>query len=372
MASKLPPLPREKRPGAKVTRDLFLAWRFPRLGVANPHDLTNPVWQWLARSRLNAWQANHHFDGPSSLEVGPCWCAERFGQSTTTLPDGRTVSIGGEHEDYYDPDFCIYNDVHVTSPDGELRVYGYPTHVFPPTDFHSATLVGDEVFTIGTLGYARDRQPSVTPVFALELEDFSFRQVPTTGRAPGWLFGHSATLAKNPRVITVTGGQRVLDDGTLAESFDDWSLDLAKLKWARALARPWQEWVLEPRDAGHPSRLWEVSSLRWHAEGRTPYDRAQLKQWKDKHGALPDFALYDARFSSPVPHTTLPERDSDASPVHRVSIDEVTVRFEESSGRVRVVVEGKLPERLVARMLADAVKKLAVLEGTKYRSRRVQ
>jgi len=25
------------------------------------------------------------------------------------LPDGRLVSVGGEHEDYYDPDFCIYN-----------------------------------------------------------------------------------------------------------------------------------------------------------------------------------------------------------------------------------------------------------------------
>ena len=44
---------------------------------------------------------------------GPVWCFSRFGTSLTELPDGRFVQIGGEHEDFYDPDFCIYNDVTV-------------------------------------------------------------------------------------------------------------------------------------------------------------------------------------------------------------------------------------------------------------------
>jgi hypothetical protein len=34
---------------------------------------------------------------------------QRFGQSLTLLPDCRAVQIGGEHEDWYDADFCIYN-----------------------------------------------------------------------------------------------------------------------------------------------------------------------------------------------------------------------------------------------------------------------
>ena len=42
---------------------------------------------------------------------GPVWCFNRFGGTVTKLPDGCFVHIGGEHEDFYDPDFCIYNDV---------------------------------------------------------------------------------------------------------------------------------------------------------------------------------------------------------------------------------------------------------------------
>jgi hypothetical protein len=40
--------------------------------------------------------------------------------SLTLLPDGRAIQIGGEHEDYYDPDFCIYNDVFVHEPDRSI------------------------------------------------------------------------------------------------------------------------------------------------------------------------------------------------------------------------------------------------------------
>lgn len=59
----------------------------------------------------------------------------RFGRSSTLLADGRLVLIGGEHEDSYDSDFCIYNDVVVRHPDGRLEVFGYPKEVFPRQTF---------------------------------------------------------------------------------------------------------------------------------------------------------------------------------------------------------------------------------------------
>ena len=58
-----------------------------------------------------------------------------MGQSQTELPDGRLICVAGEHEDSYDPDFHIYNDVVVFDPSGEYEIYGYPQNVFPPTDF---------------------------------------------------------------------------------------------------------------------------------------------------------------------------------------------------------------------------------------------
>jgi hypothetical protein len=41
----------------------------------------------------------------------PVFCFRRFGRTETKLPNGRIVYIGGEHEDIYDPDLNIYNDV---------------------------------------------------------------------------------------------------------------------------------------------------------------------------------------------------------------------------------------------------------------------
>ena len=61
--------------------------------------------------------------------------AQRFGQSLTLLPDGPALQFGGEHEDYYDPDFCIYNDVFVHEGDGSITIYGYPESAFPPRVF---------------------------------------------------------------------------------------------------------------------------------------------------------------------------------------------------------------------------------------------
>jgi hypothetical protein len=61
----------------------------------------------------------------------------------------------GEHEDHYDPDFFIHNDVVVRTPDGEVAIYGYPTEVFLPTDFHTATLLPASIVLIGSLGYRK-------------------------------------------------------------------------------------------------------------------------------------------------------------------------------------------------------------------------
>src|SRR5215213_4761385 len=143
---------RRLEPGPDITPELFREWRSPRLGASNPERLTNPVWEWLVRSRWSAYSASQHFGSSAEGRSGPGWCFARFGQSATELPDGRVVLIAGEHEDSYDPDFYIYNDVVVRRPDGAIEIFGYPRDAFPPTDFHSATLVDDRVVIVGSLG----------------------------------------------------------------------------------------------------------------------------------------------------------------------------------------------------------------------------
>ncbi len=134
-----------------VTRADFDEWRSPREGSANPTRMDNVVWNWLVKTRISAYQAAEEMQADGGREAGPTWCFDRFGQSSTLLPDGREVFIGGEHEDYYDPDFHIYNDVIVVEPGGSVSIFGYPRDVFPPTDFHTATLVGSKILSLAAL-----------------------------------------------------------------------------------------------------------------------------------------------------------------------------------------------------------------------------
>lgn len=126
-------------------------------GEANPERVSEPFWDGMIRSGISAYAAGEMFN--LQARDGALWCAQRFGQSLTFLPDGRIVRIGGEHEDYYDPDFCIYNDVFEHGADGSIAVHTDPESVFPPTDFHTATLIGDFIYEAA--GLAAERKDDV-------------------------------------------------------------------------------------------------------------------------------------------------------------------------------------------------------------------
>ncbi|MDC0721783.1 hypothetical protein [Nannocystis bainbridge] len=114
----------EAEPAPPVNREQFFEWRSPRFGAANPEPLSNPVWSWLVHARLKAWEADRRF--AAQEPEGPCWCFDRFGQSATELPDGRTIYVAGVHEDPSDPGFHRYNDVVVRHPDDRCEIFGYP------------------------------------------------------------------------------------------------------------------------------------------------------------------------------------------------------------------------------------------------------
>ena len=73
----------------------------------NPTKIDNPLWLELIKTGVPAHAVK------AKADEHPVWCYHRFGRSTSFLDDGRIIDIGGEHEDWYDEDFCIYNDVTV-------------------------------------------------------------------------------------------------------------------------------------------------------------------------------------------------------------------------------------------------------------------
>jgi hypothetical protein len=203
-------------------------------GRSNPERMDFPFWVAMTLAGVSAYAARRRFGRESDL-AEPVWCAQRFGQSVTVLPDGRSVLIGGEHEDSYDADFCIYNDVIVVGPGGSVAIHGYPESVFPPTDFHTATLVDDHVYVIGSLGYQGTRRYGETPVCRLDVRALRMERVEASGQGPGWVYRHRAALVGQDR-IRVWGGE-VATGGESGESHapneGSFVLDLGRLEWHR-------------------------------------------------------------------------------------------------------------------------------------------
>jgi hypothetical protein len=168
-----------------VSKQSYLAQCARRFGRANPERMNVEHWVEMVRTGEGAYvAAMRHLGDDASKHPEPGWCFERFGMTRTRLPDGRVVCVAGEHEDHYDPDFCIYNDVVVIAPDGAVSILGYPEDVFPPTDFHTATLVGKRIILIGSLGYYGRRAFGHTPLYELDLKSFSIRPLEASGDGP--------------------------------------------------------------------------------------------------------------------------------------------------------------------------------------------
>ncbi len=367
------------KPDASVTPKLFKHWRTPRFGRSNPERMNNPVWEWLVRCRVNAYGANEWFDGPSSFDAGPCWCFRRFGQSRTKLPDGRMVLIGGEHEDYYDPDFFIYNDVVVKRGDGDIEIYGYPEEVFPPTDSHTATLIDDEIIIIGCLGYRKQRKRG-TPVYRLDLQSFRIRKVDCTGTSPGWIYKHTAVHLRTENAIVVTGGKLDIgdEDRPSVENIDDWKFHLADHRWERLTKREWKRWDLR-REDGRLNTLFEMHSAanwkkwidnNWRPRQGTVFNPQteldkEMNEFKKRHGFEPDLDLFAELYDPPVQHEKIPAVE-DEFHVYRININGVTVRYNQDNWTVSVTVEGDLPTAITNAITSDLRTKLAALERTAY------
>lgn len=199
----------------------------------NPELMDRKFWQAMIRSGITGYEGAQLSGG--TRDDCPVWCAQRFGQSLTLLPDGRAIQIAGEHEDHYDPDFYIYNDVFVHHPDGRIDIFCYPRDVFPPTDFHTATLIGDSIYIIGRLGYPGSRQFGETPVYRLDTNTLQISRIEIAADQPGWISKHRAVPA-GPNEIRVWGGKISAvanDKETYEDNKGSWVLDISLLQWRR-------------------------------------------------------------------------------------------------------------------------------------------
>jgi len=372
-----------------ITKKLFLEWRSPRFGTENPTVMNNKIWEFLILSEDSSYSINEDLKGPSSLEKGPMWSFERFGMSKTQLPDGRIIHIAGEHEDYYDPDFNIYNDVIVKNTDGTINIYCYPEDIFNPTDFHSATLVDNEIILIGSLGYVEKRKPKETQIYILNIDDFKIKKIESTGNNPGWIHSHNAALSDDKQHIFISAGELFIsEDDHLLENIDEWKVNINNWSWERLSEKKWIRWNALREDE-EMNQIWEMRQVKINEElgidmkstmadalkesGTDPDLIAEMLNDMDEDEvecSESDLKILEELFSPPIPHKRLPsdEDNEDEYNVYKIEVKNTIVRYTEETSHIQVTIEGELDENTVLTLKEDLVNKLTELEKVKYKN----
>jgi hypothetical protein len=216
----------------QVSKETFERQKHRRFGTRNPAAVSYQFWLDMIQSEVSGYQASEKYDSANTGKLPPIWCYRRFGRTTNILPDGRIIEIGGEHEDHYDPDFCIYNDVVVFQPNGSIRIFLYPEEDFPPIDFHTATLVDDQILIVGGLGYAATREIGHTPVYRLDTRSMKIQRLETKGEPPRGINRHKTRLQNNQLILS--GGNCWTQNDAKPEmkvNTSEHILDLATLTW---------------------------------------------------------------------------------------------------------------------------------------------
>ena len=354
-----------------ISKKEYLKWRSPIFGDDNPAVMTNKVWEWLILTKISAYQAEEEMEGPGSFDYGPVWCFDRFGQSFTRLEDGRGIYIAGEHEDHYDPDFNIYNDVVVISKTS-VEIYGYPEEVFPPTDFHSATLVNDQIYIIGNLGYLEKRKTETTPVYLLDTNNYRITEVSTHGENPGWIYEHTAEYDEAANSIVIKKGKVDLgDDLGLNENIDDWCLCLESKKWQRLTKRQWQRWEVRRSD----DEFLNLFDIRYDLD--IDFSDADLElddemitileeSREDKKAFITkkNKEILKTLYSPPIDHIIVDEEEGEYNEFI-IIIDDIRVRYIEEMYEIKVVIEGQLEAEKLLALQQDLKSKLYKIQNCK-------
>ena len=344
----------------ELTRDIFESQSQRSFGAANPERMHVPFWEWMTR-RSEESRLRDCDDEPAPSEIGhspyqlrehfgvdapwPVWNFDRMGATRTPHPDGRVICIGGEHEDFYDPDFCIYNDVVILNLDGGVEIYGYPEEVFPPTDFHTATLVGDRVMVIGRIGYQGERYPGTTPVMALDLTTYRFEELPSTGEPPGWIFRHEAELTGD--TITIRGGEVQVEKNGVVEirrNFDDFAYDIATGDWSKLTSRGWRQFEIS--DAGGRSIMPNFRGLN-----TADFEPWKREPWGEGIGDLFVYVRPEALF--PMHFEYEPIDCGEFSLKQRISVAGVPVLISMEGSGIEVVIEGEMDQALATALVED-------------------
>jgi len=349
----------------KVSKEEFLEWKSPRYGTQNPTRVVSKVWEYAVQSGKAAYWINEKFKGPSAYDSSACWTFSRDGKSVTFMPDGREIHIAGEHEDFYDPDFYIYNDVVVVNPDESIEFYNYPKELFPPTDFHSATLVDDKIVIIGNLSYLNNREIGKTQIMLLDTKSYVLNKIEAKGLQPGWIHKHLAVLSEDKKSITISKGEIMYaEDKPLLENINEWKLELTTWQWEQLTDKQWRRFEFRREDE-KLNRLFNLRQALFALEAGWEKDyKKELKSLKKELNFEPDVMILKELYLPDIEHKVL-ENETHGDET-KIEINGVVVRYNEDMHSIIMTVEGNLESDIIENINRQVAQKISLLEGEKY------
>ena len=218
-----------------ISEQEYLKHKDPAYGKTNPELASNPFWKAMVKCGSTAYDAIISLNR-RPLKDAPVWCyADRHGMSTTWLPDGRVIQIGGKHDHNSYLNFWMYNDVIVHDGKGDFDIYTYPKEVFPPIYSHTATLAGNYIYVIGNMGYYeyKNTRPPYTPVFRLDITTMAIEKVKTSGDVPYCMYLHNASYDGTSTITIEKGRYSIPGDLRVIENQDRYSLFLESMQWKK-------------------------------------------------------------------------------------------------------------------------------------------
>lgn len=250
------------------------------------------ILQWRMHKDFSPYEIRCHLNELGYTIEQPIWTfLSRMGQTKTLLPDGTKIFIAGEYEDFYDPDFKIYNDVVSQKPSGEMQLWNYPIEQFPATDFHSATYDSKthSIFIVGNIGYSNFRKNNVTKVYQLDLDTMRIKEIECLGLMPSWL-NHQIAEFITDDIIEFSKGITI-QHGQFIRNLYKWQLNIRTFTWSFPDQKKYSHWNIFLEDLRQELPLYECRSLLWDED-----DPEKLIQTKidtiESLGYLPNYQVY--------------------------------------------------------------------------------
>lgn len=214
------------------------------------------------------------------------------------------IAIGGntaatdwkeyDYNDYYNPDFKIYNDVTIRHFDSKYELWNYPEEQFPPVYAHDTVHDKniDFVYITGGLGSGDRQRKNITEIYQLNLETKDIEHIEALGDSPPCLHNHH-TKMWNDDLIEMRDGD-ILKNGKAIKNLYVWYFNLKTKTWLKKDQEIYQHWLITSSNSD--GLFLDISKEILKMEDEKNYSVELIEERKQDifkfYGYIPDYKIY--------------------------------------------------------------------------------